>query len=217
MDSWSGKYIIGLTGNIATGKSIVLQMLEHLGAFGFDADKAAHRAIAKGTPGYHSVIKVFGDEILAPSGSIDRSILAGIVFNNPNALTILEKIIHPIVGKEIDQLIKITDSDVFVIEAIKLIEAGLHERCDTVWVTVSHRTNQIERLTTKRLMDKSEALTRINSQGSQEDKIPFADVVIQNDSTVQHVWEQVSDAWMIAFPDTNVPQEIPEGIFQIHT
>ena len=76
MSAWPGKYVIGLTGNIATGKSVVRKMLEHLGAYGIDADALAHRALAKQAPGYLPVVETFGKWILASDGQIDRSRLA---------------------------------------------------------------------------------------------------------------------------------------------
>ena len=83
MSSWPGKFVIGLTGNIATGKSVVRKMLEHLGAYGIDADALGHRAIARDAPGYQAVVNTFGTWILASDGQIDRSRLARVVFSDP--------------------------------------------------------------------------------------------------------------------------------------
>src|SRR5574341_2224193 len=80
MSAWPGKYVIGLTGNIATGKSVVRRMLEHLGAYGIDADALGHRAIAQGAPGYRPVLDTFGKWILGDDGQIDRAKLARVVF-----------------------------------------------------------------------------------------------------------------------------------------
>ena len=85
MSNWPGKYVIGLTGNIATGKSAVRRMLEHLGAYGIDADALSHRAIAKGAPGYQKVIDAFGKWIVDSDGEIDRAKLGRLVFNDPEA------------------------------------------------------------------------------------------------------------------------------------
>jgi dephospho-CoA kinase len=94
MSAWPGKYVIGLTGNIATGKSVVRKMLEHLGAYGIDADALGHRAMAKGAPGYKPIVKTFGEWILGPDGQINRSRLGKIVFSDPEALAALESILH---------------------------------------------------------------------------------------------------------------------------
>ena len=121
MSAWSGKYVIGLTGNIATGKSVVRKMLEHLGAFGIDADALAHRTIASGAPGFQPVLEAFGEGILDSSGEIERSKLAQIVFHDKDALARLELIIHPLVREAIDALINRSGHNVVVLEAIKLI------------------------------------------------------------------------------------------------
>src|SRR5512147_1107703 len=96
MSAWPGKYVIGLTGNIATGKSVVRKMLEHLGAYGIDADALGHRAIALGSPGYRPVVDTFGKWILTPDGQVDRGRLGRIVFADPEALARLESIVHPL-------------------------------------------------------------------------------------------------------------------------
>ena len=96
---WPGKYVIGLTGNIATGKSVVRKMLEHLGAFGLDADALSHQAIGRGGPAYAAVVKHFGEWLLTDKGEINRNRLGRIVFTDPEALDQLEAIIHPVVRR----------------------------------------------------------------------------------------------------------------------
>ncbi len=91
MSHWPGKYVIGLTGNIGTGKTVVRRMLEHLGAYTIDADAFSHRAIAKGAPGYAPVVEKFGKWILDPDGEINRSKLGDLVFRDPAALADLEE------------------------------------------------------------------------------------------------------------------------------
>ena len=90
MSRWPGKYVIGLTGNIATGKSVVRKMLEHLGALGIDADGLSHRAMDKSGPAYAQVAQTFGELIVGDDGQIDREMLGSIVFANPKALAKLE-------------------------------------------------------------------------------------------------------------------------------
>src|SRR5512136_646616 len=106
LSKWPGKFVIGLTGNIATGKSVVRRMLEHLGAYGIDADALAHRAIAKGAPGYDKVIETFGRYLLTSEDQIDREKLGRLVFGDTEALTTLEGITHPLVIQAVDLLIK---------------------------------------------------------------------------------------------------------------
>ena len=125
MSSTPGKYIIGLTGNIATGKSVVRRMLEHLGAYTIDADALSHRAMAKGAPGYQPVVNEFGKWILDQHGEIDRKKLASIVFRDPAALAELEGIVHPPVVQAVRILVKRASQPIVAVEAIKILESGL--------------------------------------------------------------------------------------------
>lgn len=201
MSGWPGKYVIGLTGNIATGKSVVRRMLEHLGAFGIDADVLAHRAIAPGAPGYQPVIDLFGKWIIAENGQIDRSRLARIVFNDQQALIRLEKIVHPLVEEAVDLLVRRSKHKVIVIEAIKLFEGELFNLCDCVWVTYSPEKIQVERLLRKRGMIEETAIQRIQAQPPQKEKVDKADQVIVNDGTYEETWQQVYTAWKKLFPN----------------
>jgi len=200
MSAWAGKYIIGLTGNIATGKSVVRKMLEHLGAYGIDADALGHRAIAKGAPGYKPVLSRFGTWILGPDDQIDRSRLSRVVFSDPDALDQLEQIIHPLVEEAIDILIRRSKQDVIVIEAIKLLESNLRSYCDSIWVTYAQDYVQLARLTQKRNMDEAAARQRISVQAPQVQKISAADIIIRNDGSFENTWRQVNSAWTDLFP-----------------
>ncbi len=148
MSNSPGKYVIGLTGNIATGKSVVRRMLEHLGAYTVDADALSHRAIAREGPGYRLVVENFGKWILDPGGEINRNKLGDLVFRDPVALARLEGIIHPFVGQAVDILVRRAPQQIVVIEAIKLLEGTLKQGCDTIWVTFAPEEVQIERLST---------------------------------------------------------------------
>ena len=102
---WPEKYVIGLTGNVATGKSVVRKMLEHLGAYGIDADGLSHRATAKGAPGYQPTIDAFGKWILNADGEVDRTKLGKLAFNDSEAMARLEDIVHPLVRQAIDVMV----------------------------------------------------------------------------------------------------------------
>lgn len=195
-----GKFIIGLTGNIATGKSVVRRMLEHLGAYTIDADALSHRVIAMGAPGYQPVLDRFGTWLLDKDGQIDRSRLGRLVFADPQALAQLEAIIHPYVGQAIDILVKRASQAVVVIEAIKLLESNLRGRCDSIWVTDAAQEFQVERLIRKRGLSRKDALQRIHSQSAQKEKLAAADVVIANNGSYEDLWKQVSDAWKRVSP-----------------
>lgn len=200
MGGWLEKYVIGLTGNIATGKSVVRKMLEHLGAYGIDADVLAHQVIFKGAPGYQPVIETFGKWLLTVDDEIDRKKLGWIVFSDPAALALLERIIHPHVSRAIDVLISRTSKPVIVIEAIKLLESGLADRCNAVWSTYSDREIQIKRLVEKRGLTEAVATQRVDAQPSQEIKLQSASVVIHNQGSLEETWRQVYTAWQEAFP-----------------
>lgn len=204
MSSWPGKYIIGLTGNIATGKSVVRKMLEHLGAYGIDADALAHRAISPGAPGYKPVLDTFGRWILSPDEKIDRAKLGRIVFSDPEALRRLEAVVHPLVRQAVDLLVRRSKQKVIVVEAIKLLESGLHTKCDAIWVTYSPPHKQLERLLKKRKLSEMVARQRIAAQSSQEAKVGAADVVIRNDGSFESTWKQVLGAWKQLFPPEDI-------------
>ncbi len=200
MSAWPGKYVIGLTGNIATGKSVVRKMLEHLGAYGIDADALGHRAIARGAPGYQQVLDTFGNWILGLDEQIDRAKLARVVFASPDALARLETIVHPLVGQAVDILARRSTQNVIVIEAIKLLESPLRQVCDAIWVTHTPPEIQVTRLMQKRGMDQATAQGRVQVQAAQEEKIAAADVVIRNQGTFEDTWRQVNTAWRERFP-----------------
>jgi len=195
VSKWPGKYIIGLTGNIATGKSVVRRMLEHLGAYTIDADALAHRAISKDAPGYKAIIETFGKWILDADKQINRSKLGSLVFRDPEALTKLENIVHPLVGQAVELLVQRANQKVIVIEAIKLIESELRSACDSIWVTYAPENIQIERLVRKRSMSPDEASERIHTQGAQSEKIERANTVIRNTGSYDELWKQVTAAW----------------------
>ena len=189
------KYLIGLTGNIATGKSVVLGMLGRLGAKAIDADALVHQLMATGTPVWQAILDEFGEGILGPEGEIDRGKLGAIVFADAEVLKRLEAIVHPAVTARVDELIRQATEPVVVVEAIKLIEAGWHRTCDALWVVTCSREQQLERLMRTRKLSREEALLRIEAQPPQEDKIALADVVIDNSSGLKEMREQVEREW----------------------
>ena len=220
MSKWPGKYIIGLTGNIATGKSVVRKMLEHLGAYTIDADALSHRVISKGAPGYQPVLDKFGTWLLKDDGQIDRAKLGRLVFSDGQALVQLEDIIHPFVIQAVDVLIRRSTQHVIVVEAIKLLESDLRLQCDTIWVTDAPQPVQLERLMRKRSLSREEALQRIHSQSAQKEKLAAAKVIVSNNGSYDDLWKQVSDAWKHIFPAQEAGQATqvltkPVGAFSL--
>jgi dephospho-CoA kinase len=195
--------VIGLTGNIATGKSVVRRMLEHLGAYGIDADALGHRAIAKGAPGYQPTVDTFGKWLLGENGEIDRTRLGRLVFSDAEALQQLERIVHPLVDQAIDLMIQRATQQTIVIEAIKLLETKLVRACDTIWVTTAPQKIQLARLMQKRSMTEQEALQRIHAQPPQDSKTAAANLVIQNMGSFEDTWKQVVAGWKVISPKTD--------------
>ncbi|HSQ39126.1 MAG TPA: dephospho-CoA kinase, partial [Anaerolineales bacterium] len=203
MSKWPGKYIIGLTGNIATGKSVVRRMLEHLGAYTIDADALGHRALAKGAPGYQPAVNLFGKWILGRDNEIDRAKLASLVFRDPQALEQLEDIVHPLVGQAADIFVRRASQRVVVIEAIKLLESDLKTSCNAIWVTYAPEAVQVERLIRKRGLTRDQALERVHAQLPQSEKVAAAGVVIRNTGSYDDLWKQVTEAWKQVSPVTD--------------
>lgn len=201
-------YIIGLTGNIATGKSVVAGMLAELGARVLDADALAHEVMKAGTPTWQRVVNEFGTEVVRTDGEIDRTRLGARVFADSEALKRLEAIVHPAVIAESKRLLQkwqnelstpalgsSVDGKVVVLEAIKLIESGMHHQCDELWVVTCTYAQQVQRLMQNRGLSRAEAELRIRSQPSQEKKIAVADVVIDNSGDLEQTRAQVLREW----------------------
>ena len=192
----SDTLIIGLTGNIGTGKTTVLNMLAARGARIIDADEVTHQVTAPGGIAFGPIIALFGQGILDPSGAIDRSRLGQIVFGDPDKLAQLEKIVHPAVYVAVNAAVERATEAVVVIEAIKLLEAGMAASlCDQVWVITSPVDQQVERLMNDRGMSRAAARARMATQSPQAFKVSQANVVLDNSSTLADLERQVEAAW----------------------
>ena len=223
MSNLPGKFVIGLTGNIATGKSVARRMLEHLGAYTIDADSLTHRAYAKGAPGYQLVLDRFGKWLLNREGEIDRKKLGNLVFSDPEAMKQLEEIVHPLVRQAVEMLLQRAKQQVVVVEAIKLLEGDLRKVCDTIWVTNAPESVQVERLMRKRGLTEAQALERVRAQSPQSQKIKMGNMVITNTGSYEDLWKQVSEAWKEIVPgEADVPADTasikrPSGTGELST
>lgn len=195
--SEKAKYLIGLTGNIATGKSAVAKMLQDLGATVIDADALVHDLQRPGTPTYDAIVAAFGRGILDRVGEIDRKALGAIVFADPNQLRVLESILHPAVAIESQRRIEAAPTRVIVYEAIKLLEAGRADMCDAIWVITARPEVQLQRLMQYRGLSEAEARQRIDAQRLQSEKLKFASVVIDNSGTWHETQQQVRAAFEV--------------------
>ncbi len=193
-------YLLGLTGNIACGKSAVVEMLRQRGATIIDADKVVHALMEPGGTIYGPVVEAFGENMLAEPDrdgqrAIDRRKLGAIVFSNPTELARLEGISHPRVRTEILRQIQEAASRVVVLDAIKLLENSLNTGCDAVWVVTCPPEIQLERLMRRNNFSREEALLRIEAQPPQAGKVVQADVVIDNGGSLAATEKQVAAAW----------------------
>ena len=194
-ERYPGQYLIGLTGNIAVGKSLVRQFLVDLGAAAIDADQVAHQVILPDGPAFDNVIDEFGEGIIGAEGEINRAALGKIVFADQAKLRKLEAITHPAIRARIDQFIRGAERQVVVIEAIKLLEGNLRQVVDTIWVVNSAPETQMLRLMSERGYSENLARQRIASQNKQDDKLRQADVIIENDGDMEETRKQVARAW----------------------
>jgi dephospho-CoA kinase len=187
--------LIGLTGPLGAGKSTVAGVLRELGAKVLDADAIVHDEQSRGTLGYTAIVQTFGTKILGPDKEIDRKKLADEVFADPMKLAQLERILHPrVIARILEARKMLREHDVLVIEAIKLLESGLRNVCDEVWVVVAPRETMLERLA-KRGMPRGEAELRLRNQYSEDQYRRAADVVIENGLDRDQLKDRVRAEW----------------------
>ena len=186
---------VGLTGGIASGKSAVSRFLREAGAFIIDADEIAHAVILKGGPAYRSIVDAFGKEILDPSGEIDRKRLGQIVFNDPDKRRRLNHLVHPHVFEraeaEKEAITRRHPKAVIVFDAALLIETGACQNMDWTLVVYVDRSTQIERLTLRDGLTREQAEERIAAQMPLDEKIRFADEVIDNRKPLDQIKKEV--------------------------
>jgi dephospho-CoA kinase len=207
------KVVIGLTGNIAVGKSLVLRMLQELGATVIDADKLVHQLMRQGGPAYQAIVEEFGRFIIDESGQIDRKKLGRIVFSIPEALTQLESITHPAVRQEILQRIDAATTPAVVVEAIKLFESGLADQCQSNWVVTAPPEIQLKRLVERRKMMPETAQQRIRAQTPQPEKVAQANVIIDNSGDLAKTWSLVKKQYtnLMEKQAGPIPSNAPES------
>ena len=191
------KIVIGLTGNIATGKSLVLRMLQELGATVIDADKLVHQLMRPNTSVYQTIVEEFGKFILDEEGRINRPKLGRIVFSMPDGLTTLESITHPAVRQEILKQIADAPTHVVVVEAIKLFESGLADHCTVNWVVAASPEMQLKRLVERRKMSPDQAKQRIKAQSPASEKVAKANLVIDNNGDLVKTWNFVKQHYVV--------------------
>ncbi|MCK8828534.1 dephospho-CoA kinase [Natroniella acetigena] len=188
---------IGLTGGIASGKSTVADYLKELGATVLDADKIAHRLMEPQQKAWRKVVEYFGEEILLPNKQINRNKLGEIIFNNPSAKEKLDQLTHPIIIKEIKERLKELEEKkkIIIVEVPLLIEAGMIELFEEIWLVYLPKELQIERLMARNDFDYQTAVTRVESQMPLAEKRAFADLIINNNVTEKELKKELKQLW----------------------
>jgi dephospho-CoA kinase len=187
---------VGLTGGIGSGKSEVSRRLAALGAVLVDADAVAREVVEPGTPGLAAVVEEFGEQVLLPTGELDRERLGAIVFADDARRERLNAIVHPLVGRRMQELVEDTPADAIVVYDVPLLTendlAGLY---DLVVVVDAPVEEQVRRLTELRGMSEEAARARIAAQATREQRRAIADRVIDNSGTLESLYAQVDDLW----------------------
>ena len=191
--------VVGLTGGIASGKSTAATLLGQLGAHIIDADVLGHQAYNPGTSAFQTVVKTFGEDIVADDGTIDRRALGSKVFGNDDALTRLTDIVWPEIRRLAElEIRKVGDenpSAVIVLEAAVLFEAGWDDIADEIWVVVVDPEVAIERAMRRDGADRAAIEARINSQLSNDERTAKAHLVIDNSKDEATLVSQINTAW----------------------
>lgn len=195
--------VIGLTGGIASGKSTVSSYLKELGAIIVDADIVAREIVEKGQPALKEIIDYFGKEVLLSDGALNRKSLGNIVFSDPQKLQVLNKITHKRIIENIEEKIKhyrhLDNVKAIFIDAALLIEMKMNFLTDEIWLVTTSKEIQLKRLMLRDNLSFDEAINRINSQMSLEQKKEVSDVIIDNSGDYDYLKQQVNDLYNSVF------------------
>jgi len=190
--------VIGVTGNLGSGKSAVCRILAKLGAIIIDADKLAHESYQPHSQTWQELITNFGKDIVKANEEIDRQKLAQIVFSNPAALAKLNQIVHPeayrIAQKRMEGYRR-QGTQAIALEATLLIEAGWMNLVDKLWLVITPPDIAIQRLTKHKKITAAQISARLKSQMPPEEKIKYADEIIYNDSDLNQLEAKVTELW----------------------
>ena len=190
--------VVGLTGGICSGKSTVAAMFKRMGAVVIDADRVAHELQSPGQSLFETIVSAFGCGGLGEDGRIDRRKLGAIVFADPEARARLEEILHPAIVEECERRIQQAEASgaaVCILDAALLIESGRHARFDMMILVDASEAVQLDRLMSRMGLSREEALQRIRSQMSTEEKRRHAGFVIQNSGPLEETDRQVKVVW----------------------
>ncbi|MFE4672157.1 dephospho-CoA kinase [Streptomyces sp. NPDC056723] len=187
---------VGLTGGIGAGKSEVSRLLVEHGAVLIDADRIAREVVEPGTPGLAAVVEAFGNDVLAPDGSLDRPALGAIVFADADRLAVLNAIVHPLVGARSAELEAAATGDSVVVHDVPLLaENALAPLYDVVVVVDASPETQLDRLVRLRGMSEEDARARMAAQATRDKRLEIADIVIDNDVPLDELHRRVGAVW----------------------
>ncbi|WP_321366329.1 dephospho-CoA kinase [uncultured Desulfuromusa sp.] len=191
--------ILGITGNIASGKSTVSKELARRGAVIVDADQLAREVVEAGSSALKKIVDVFGAEVLKNDGHLDRDKLGQMVFADVKVRAMLNRIVHPeIAKKSIERLQELKQREgvsLIVYEAPLLFEVGAEARVDKVLVVKIDPVEQLKRLQVRDGLSEAAAKERMAAQMPQQQKISRADYVIDNSGSVEETIHQVDSLW----------------------
>jgi len=198
--------VIGLTGGIASGKSLVSQQLATLGATIIDADKLGHESYQQGTDTYRAIIEAFGQDVVGPGGEIDRRALGGKVFGDTSGESRkrLEAIVWPairLLAKERIEGLRAQGVSVVVLEAAVLIEADWLDIVDEVWLAIVDPAIARQRVVERNGLTAEQADERIAAQLTNDERRPYASVTIENNGSLDDLRAAVSDTWSTGVAD----------------
>ena len=191
-------FLVGLTGNIGSGKSTVAQLLSERGTTIIDADTLARRAVETGTDAHRAIVERWGTSVVAPDGGVDRAALRRAVFTDPAELEQLNAIVHPEVERMRGELVERARQrgDLLVVCDIPLLfEARMTDRFDRIVLVDAPRPTRHARLVRERGLRETEAMDMIVAQMPAELKRARADIVIDNDGTLTALEHRVADVW----------------------
>ena len=190
--------VIGVTGNIGSGKSTVCHMLERRGCLVVDADMQAHETYRRGTAVWHRIVSAFGPEVLGPDGEVDRTALGKRIFSDAAARERLNALVHSATKRRVQRLLagfRTQGYEWSAVEATLLIEASWQRMFDRIWLVASPEALVLDRLSRDRHQPGSESKARIAAQMSSIEKMEHADDIIYNDGSLEELEARVEQLW----------------------
>jgi dephospho-CoA kinase len=188
-----GKLVLGVTGNMGSGKSTVARMFKTKDCLLIDADCLGHDLLSCGTKVYRRIIKTFGRRIIKTDNSVDRAKLAGLAFADKASLNRLNRIVHPAIIAEIKRQISNSKKKIVILDAALIIEARLKKIVDILVVVTASRQQQILRTQRRLSLSKNGVFRRMKYQISQNAKLRLADFIIDNSGQISKTRRQVSE------------------------